>query len=203
MKIKSLGIILAMLILSACSNSKNVSNKATTNKESKYKAQFETDIRTYLEEFNQRNWENVLEYINPKLFSLAPKSTIISTFQQVTDMGMNMHTDFKEVKNISKPISYQDTLYCQVFYRGDITIVLDKELVQQAALLEEEFKSSYGNKSVSYDKNKNTFLIRAERSMMAVSVDDGQTWKYLEFNKKDMKLIELLIPEKIINQMKI
>ncbi len=203
MKLKYIFIIIGLLTLASCTSSKKLSNTESANSTVNYTSQFETDIKNYLDEFNQGNWENVLAYINPRLFTLAPKSAIISTFEEVIDMGMDMKTDFKEVKSISKIVSYQDTLYCQVFYKGDITIVINDELSPQAGLFEEEFKSSYGEKNVTYNSKKNTFLINAERAMMAASADDGKNWKYLEFNKKDIKLIKLLIPEKVIDQMKL
>lgn len=164
------------------------------------KAKFEIDVKKYLEAFNQKNWDLVIKMINPKLYDFITKDQMIESFDQLEEMGMNMHIELKEIAKISKVVTVADSKFCRVYYRGNVTIEISGLMLENKDELEKSFKVSYGSENVKYDSKGKRFIINAEKSMIASSNVGTNEWNYIEYNENQMELLEYMFPAEVMTQ---
>ena len=104
-------LIFAVLIFSA---------SFTFSQNSDLKQTFINDISKYLTDFNDENWQDVVDQIYPKLFEFMSKDQMISTFEQMESMGMELKNDFIEVDNLSAIYRADSNEYCRVYYHATV-----------------------------------------------------------------------------------
>ena len=66
--------------------------------------------------------------------------------------------------------------------------------------LKQNFIPIYGEDNLKYDETTNTFDIKAENSMIAMSKENNSDWKYLEYNKFQIEKVKFLLPEEVFNR---
>ena len=164
------------------------------------KEHFTADISNYLEAFNHRNWDGVVDMVYPKMFDLIPKDQMKQSFNQLEEMGMDMKTEFKEITKISEVIIHENSKFCRVYYHSGITIIISGLMLENKEQLIENFITAYGSDNVNYYENENRFFINAIKSMIAVLNEDSDDWKYIEYNDQQKVFLGQFIPSKVLEQ---
>tara|TARA_Y100000746_G_C15449343_1_gene426407 strand:+ start:45 stop:602 length:558 start_codon:yes stop_codon:yes gene_type:complete len=158
---------------------------------------FMIDLNSYTEAYNQGDWDTVSSMWNPKLFEIAPKEQLIGVFEMMSQMGMNMKINILGIEKISNIIRHEDSDYCRIDYKANTVIELSGDMLAAIEELKQNFIRIHGQDSVKFDEN--TIYINAIQSMIAVKFE--KEWKYSEISKENTQAIEMIIPEKVFNQL--
>lgn len=176
------------------SNSKELNDEDLIKK-------FNADIADYLVAFNNGNYDHVVDMIYPKLFDIVSREQLMQTFTQLEEMGMQMKMDFKGVESISKVIDFDRERFCRVYYSAVLTIDISGPMLENIDQLKQGLVAAYGEEYLTYDETVHRFTISANKSMIAISKNDTDNWKYIEYNEQQEALLTQLIPSEVLDQM--
>ncbi len=187
-------ILLSLLFIVGCSNDKD---PATMSNE-ELKTYFTKDIKGYLVELNNQNWDSSMDYIYPELFKFATKDQMVGALEQMGEVGMKMTINFIGLGEVSEVMTVDDEQFCRIEYQATILMNISDEVLLYADQLETSFESAYGIGTVNYNEDEQVFTIDANRIIIAITEKGTSNWKYLEYNKEQDALLGKLIPEEVI-----
>ena len=171
--------------------------------QSDLKSTFDRDLNNFYDFTNNKEYDKLLDLMNPKLFQLASREQMIQTFESLESMGMNVITGLAVITNISEIINFEEYKYCRVYYEGDMTMQISGQLLSGIDNMKEFVNAEWSPKSVSveFDESTNTFYIkRLQQSMIAAAKAKSNDWRYIEF--KNMQLLQQIIPLEVIEKLK-
>lgn len=151
------------------------------------------------------DFDAILNYSYPKLFELVDRAQMTqvleSNFQNpefsVRFVYPNTAFTYSELKKIN-----QQT-FCVVRYNGAIRMKYGKPLTEQLANgMLTTFKQHMTGKKVSYEKERNSFLIEGESVMIAIADNTTQNkWRFLNYDAGQLDFIDKIITESIRKQL--
>lgn len=151
------------------------------------------------------NFDSLMSYIHPKLFSIAPREQMVqvmkSTFQGDEDIEILL--DSMETGTISKPFLAAGGTYTKIAYSMVIKLRMKKEDPEKPAssMMMTLFQSQYGKENVRYDETTRFYIIRIRTYMVGVKDSESPEWTFLSFKPEDA-ITARLLPKAVIEQLK-
>lgn len=159
----------------------------------------------YFEATKAKDWQKVVDMVYPKLFTLVDKSEMVQMFQDMEGNGMEFQMGEFEIRAISEVASHQGERFALVDYVAVMNIRFTSQADRDPevqALLQVNFEQHYGAENVRYQPEDNSFEIRAEKAMFAISDEGSQAWAFIESDSANEALIGAIIPDEIKEKFK-
>lgn len=173
------------------------------------KAQTDPSLKRRLTEYmaltRSLNFDSLMNYIHPKLFSIAPREQMVavmkSTFQGDEDIEIRL--DSMETGTISKPFIAEGGTYTKIAYSMLIRLRMKEEDPEKQAnsMMMSLFQSQYGKENVRYDAGTRFYMIRIQTFMVGVKDSESPEWTFLNFKPEDA-ITARLLPKAVIEQLK-
>ena len=174
-------------------------------------AQGDTEMKSRLDifmNFNRTlNFEKMMDYIYPKVFTIAPREQLVEIFKSTFAGNDEMTVEMDSLKHgtISPLISVDKGSYHLIDYSMLIRMKIKKEPGEHngtanAAMLE-GLKSHYGEKNVRYDQSSGKYVVTVNTSMVAVKNELSPNWTFLNF-EPEHPLAAQLLDEAVISKLK-
>jgi len=173
-------------------------------------SQTDTSLTRRLKDYTrvcvELNIEEMLEYMHPSLFELAPKDQLIEILKNVYD---NDATKIKiekiENHSISDPFTLKGVKYCKVDYNMEMSLRFkDESKLSDTTLISSmlsTLKSTLIGKDVSYNASTKQFIIKGSDVLIAIK-DPSTTWLFLNYDGTN-ELVKKLFPPEVIEHFKL
>ena len=162
---------------------------------------FQSDFDKYFGYVNNQEWDNLMGMINPNLFKIAPKESIIQMFASLKEMGIEMHISNPKLKTFSDIIEYKGASYTKINYFANITMGLNEDLMANIDVMMEEMYTVYPKEDVTLSMEQNEILIDADAHIVAMSNDGYESWTYFEVDDSKMEILKRLIPPVVLEKL--
>tara|TARA_B100001559_G_C16181189_1_gene475475 strand:+ start:48 stop:404 length:357 start_codon:yes stop_codon:yes gene_type:complete len=106
----------------------------------------------------------------------------------------------QSIEKISEIINYEDSKFSIIYYKVRLKVEISGDMLENIEQLKQNFIPIYGEDNLKYDETTNTFDIKVRNAMIAMSNEKMSDWKYLEYNKQQTELMEVLLPEEVLNR---
>ena len=159
---------------------------------------FQKDIEKYTKAYNSRDWEKVILMIYPKLFDILPKQQMILYFMLSESIGPRTVPEFDRIDSISDIIVSGDEKYCRIFYDGIIRYSITGDLISKNMdQLKKSYLDKYAAKNVQFNERRHLIKIHVDKSMIAISNNNKNDWKYVEYAGNMKEMLLKIIPDEV------
>jgi hypothetical protein len=164
----------------------------------------QSELDKYFQATQKKDWNRVMEMINPKIFSFAPRELMVQLYSQMeSDAGMEMNFTEMEILDIKKGIDWSDTTYVPVDYKMTLLIHLNPSRYQDPEVLKSMsagFELAYAGQDISFDRERMSFTIKVKNTLIASSKLDSGQWYFGEYKPSD-PITKLIFPTEILKKL--
>lgn len=164
----------------------------------------ETELDKYFLATQNKDWNGVMDRINPKIFSFAPRELMVQLYSQMeADAGMEMNFTEMEILDIKKGVEWSDTTYVPVDYKMTLLIHLNPNRYQDPEVLKSMsagFEIAYAGQDITFDQERMSFTIKVKNTLIASSKLDSDQWYFGEYKPTD-PITKLIFPEEILKRL--
>lgn len=165
-------------------------------------------LQEYLNLTKELKFEELMDYIHPALFRIAPKDQLVEVLQQsFENEEFSITVDSIRTKSVSPIFVYQSSFYYKVDYYMEMSFHLkDKSLLSDStffAELEANFRESYPNDKIVFHVKKQTFTLIGDDILIAILDQEKSPWKFLGYDKQEAEAFKTLLPEAVVKQFKL
>lgn len=170
-------------------------------------AQADEGMKARLDTFMKLNqslqFEKLMDYIYPKVFTIAPKEQLVQVFKEsfAGNDDMSMEMDSLRTGTISSQVTIGEGSYYLIRYSMLIRIKITNEKADGSNSMLGLMKSQYGEDNVRHDKATGKFVITVNTSMVAIKDAQSPQWSFLNF-EPDHPLAAQLLDEAVITKLK-
>lgn len=135
-------------------------------------------MAAYLDFTKENDFSGMMDYIYPKLFTLASKEQMIEVFSSLETMGIEMKFDKLHINQLEALHSDKEREYAFGNYDIQIRMILKNEDLHNeltVALMKDELKKESGIESLIYNDSTHTFSLEGRRYIMAIKDPDYGT----------------------------
>jgi len=152
---------------------------------------------------NKQQWDSAFSLVYPKLFSRVPKQDLVDMMQRM-QVGMTLKMNNTHIIASSSPVQDGTESFVKLSYESDIIVTIEKGGIYDSPkaiqAIGDQFKSTYGGRSVVWHEDQKQYSIRATKNMMAVNPGNSD-WKLVEINPEQPELMEFLFSAKILDEL--
>ncbi|HWJ90885.1 MAG TPA: hypothetical protein VNR87_07220 [Flavisolibacter sp.] len=164
-------------------------------------------LQTYKRLTRDLNFEEIMNYTHPKMFTLAPKDEMIKVFRQIYDNDkFKMFIDSTAITSVSPSFKVGVTDYRRVDYAMKLTIQFKDTSATDdpnfVATIIQNLQRGYPDADVTFDQPKKSFIVRASSLLFAIKDTELSQWMFLGYQKND-DMIKLLYPQEVIEHFKL
>ncbi|MEW5676150.1 hypothetical protein ABGT15_07540 [Flavobacterium enshiense] len=151
------------------------------------------------------DFNTILDYTYPKVYDIVDKKTMYETLDktfQNEEFGIrfvypNPKFTFSDIRKID------NQSFCVVSYHGAIRMKFEEKLDDQTSKrMLDAFQISMRGKKVSFEKDRNSFLIEGNNIMIAVTDTLTQNkWKFLNYDPNQIDFLNKIVSETIRKQL--
>jgi hypothetical protein len=167
-------------------------------------SQVESKLERYFQATQNKDWNQVMDMINPRIFNFAPRELMVQLYSQMeSDAGMDMKFTEMEILHIKKGINLRDTTYMPVDYKMTLLIQLHPSRYQNADELQSMlagFELAYAGQEINFDEASKKFTIRVRNTLIASSKLNSDTWFFGEYKPSD-PITKLIFPLEILKKL--
>ena len=157
----------------------------------------------FIDYSNSKQWDKAFDLIYPKLFTRVPKQDMVNMMKQM-EVGMSLQMQNTKITSSSLPVQDGDETFVKLSYVSDMVFTIEKggmyDEPKYIQSIGDQFKSSYGPRSVQWDADAKIYRIHATKDMMAINPGNGD-WKLVEINLEQLELMEFLFSQKIMDEL--
>jgi len=149
-----------------------------------------------LDKTSTADMSGVLDYMHPKIFTMAPREAIEDAMAGTFD-DFNMVTQSMNIVNYSKPVEHEGETYVLFDYISDMDIVFKEHVDEEnLELYSGLFDVTYGEENTTLE-GKTMHVKVKDRSTFAIKYKEDGLWYFLE-NKVDNPMRNMMIPAEVI-----
>lgn len=217
-------LIIAALILTACSGTKKVSQDlsketapATTAEAKSDNSSTESVIEATKSMFQataDKDFDKLLNYMNPNIFEIVSRDMMKMALEKaMNDESMDgMSMKLLDVKEKSEPYVHEGVTYQLMSYSMKMSMDLatfEEEEEEEPAddefnstdFMLDIFKAQYGDDAVQFDEAKNTIHITTEKDIYATNDPAYSGWKFIEKDDSKKAFLKKIIPEPVFKKL--
>ncbi|TDQ18841.1 hypothetical protein DFQ04_0649 [Algoriphagus boseongensis] len=166
--------------------------------------ELETDLNQYFLATQAKDWNKVLDMVNPRIFSIAPKDMMQQMYSQMeSDSGMKFHFSEIKILGYKTELILQDTSYVPVDYSMILNIKLNPEIFktpEHINMLHQGFEKTYAGQEVQFDQENAQFFIGVKNTLVASSAKNSNQWFFSEYKAND-PLLSKILPAEVIDRL--
>ncbi|RXK60001.1 hypothetical protein ESA94_13215 [Lacibacter luteus] len=169
-------------------------------------AAMKSRLDTFLKLNQALDFEKLMDYIYPKVFTVAPREQLIEIFKSTFagDDEVKMEMDSLQYGSISPLVVVNKGSYHLIRYSMLIRMQIKQEASDAAdgnTTMLNVLKSQYGAKNVRYDAASKKFVVNVNTNMVAVKDETSPEWTFLNF-EPDHPLAAQLLDAAVISKLK-
>lgn len=168
---------------------------------------FERRLNDYMRFTRELQFDDIINYTHPKLFTIATKDQLKEFLQgSFENEQMKIEFDSTAIKKVSENFKVENVLYKRVDYWMAVTV----SFKNTAALSDTSFINSmtaalqqgFPEGKIVYNPFRKKFEIQSNGLMIAIKDNDSAPWMFLGYQKNDA-LIKKLYPQQVIDHFKL
>ena len=169
-------------------------------------AQLKQRLNNYMQLNKELDFEKIMDYMHPVLFTVAPKEAMQQTMEQAFNSEeMKISIDSLQVLTIGEDFKQGEAVYKKVDYFMGMSMVFKDNMLEDESFREmitAGMKEAMGNKQVSYDEKKKALIITGNEVMFAIKDNPKTEWLFLGYDKNP-ELIKAIFPKSVIAHYKL
>ncbi len=174
-------------------------------------SQTDTSLNRRLKEYIRLNKElkfvELMEYLHPSLFELAPKEQMIGLFENVYDNAdMKITIEKIEVRTISAPFTLKAVQYYKVDYDMAMQMKFkDENKISDSNTVKtmiSSFQEVLPGKEVSFNASGKYFVIKGSDVLIAIKDNPETQWLFLGYDGNN-EMVKKLFPQELIEHFKL
>lgn len=170
------------------------------------------DLNKRLDEYmrltRELKFEEVMNYMHPKIFDLATKEQLIEVFKQTFESEeISMSFDSTSITGVSDDFVHEKVIYKKIDYLVDMAVLFkdtaslrDENFI---AIMKNAFLAAFPGGTVVYNPVRKSFEIKAPNIMFALKDNALAPWLFLGYEKKNEALGQLLYPKEVLGHFKL
>lgn len=163
-------------------------------------------LNHYMQLNKQLDFEKIMNYMHPVLFTVAPKEAMQQAMEQAFNSEeMQISIDSLQVLTIGEDFKQGEAVYKKVDYFMGMSMVFKDNMLEDEnfrAIITAGMKEAMGNKEVSYDEKKKALMITGNEVMFAIKDNPKTEWLFLGYDKNP-ELIKAIFPKSVIAHYKL
>ena len=164
-------------------------------------------LQAYMKLSKDLDFEGLMNYLHPKLFTIAPKEAMAETLKKAYDNDqMHISIDSMAILNIGEDFTVGAARYKKIDYElslqlrfKDTAITEKREFVNG---LLKNLEGSFPGKKVGYAAAQKAFWVKGPDLLFAIKDSPETSWMFLGYNKNP-QLIQALFPPEVIAHFKL
>lgn len=163
------------------------------------------DYINYTQFILDKKFDQALEYTNPKFFEYYSREEFKDAMESAfntpgLELKLSLPNEFKigEVKNKDK-IDYVKMNVVSLFEMKITEMNFDNQDDANFKYVVSALEEEYGVGNVIFNKETKFFKITDNSEVIASSLDNKKTWKFLVIDSNLKSIIEKIIPQEILN----
>ena len=169
-------------------------------------AQLKQRLNNYMQLNKELDFEKIMDYMHPVLFTVAPKEAMQQAMEQAFNSEeMQISIDSLQVLTIGEDFKQGEAVYKKVDYFMGMSMVFKDNMLEDESFREmitAGMKEAMGNKQVSYDEKKKALMITGNEVMFAIKDNPKTEWLFLGYDKNP-ELIKAIFPKSVIAHYKL
>lgn len=173
-----------------------------------YKQSIRSEFKKYFNTIQNQEFEKSLDYIIPQFFEIISKEDMVDLMKKTfNNPDLEITLSALELKKINEIDEIDNTAYCLFKYSNIMHMTIinmpgqGKPDKSSLDMIKSSFENDFGKDNVSLDYSTNTFEIYVVKQVCAVKEESYENWKFLEIDKKQQALLDMLLPQEIINKL--
>ena len=164
---------------------------------------FKKDIEAQISYTNDRNWDKVMSYSYPEMFSYITKEQMIEFFESADSLGMDIKPSNPTNFTIGDPVEFDGATYYRIDYKNNLTIKLFGKMLNNKKTILDNLYNVYKSRVDEFSLNEetNTIYLTGNKiiSISRKTNPHNDYWKYIEVNESPMlkKLVPILVLRKL------
>lgn len=158
-------------------------------------------VKEYATLIENKDFEQVLEYVSPKIFEVVKKETMLDIFEKTMNAEeFEIVFDSFDVKGISNPFILENDIYYDVETESIMTMkIVSQDLKDNIAVFVTMISAQYGDENVDYNKETDSVTMKKKANMLAIQYQGDKTWYFITVDKGQKTLAKMVIPEQVID----
>jgi len=161
-------------------------------------------LAQYLKALENLNPERIMELTYPKLFLATSRSRFRDyLYTIISSTNLNIKSFKSKITKINKIESFSNGIFCPVTYHSEITITfLNPDAYNDEysiRVLQNILGDKYGRNRISTNHKDRSITIKKYEKLLAIK-EQGETWKFVGYNKEYKKLYPSFLPSDILNK---
>lgn len=171
-------------------------------------AQLNTRLKEYLASSKDLDFNKAMDYMHPKLFTVAPKAQLIEIMDKAfNNPQMKFRFDSMAVVAMSPAYKFETSVYRKIDYHIVMTITLADSInlddkVMAAAMMQ-SFQSGFPNKKITLDTAANSIRVAGREVMFAIKDNGSPVWMFLGYERSNPQLLQILYPRQVRQHFKL
>lgn len=165
-------------------------------------------IQEYLSYTKQLDFDKAMDYMHPKLFTIAPKAQLVQSMEQAFhNEEMKFTFDSMAIVAISPVYKFAKASYHKIDYFMGMTIALgdsiDLSNKEMAAIMLQSFQAGFPKKKITIDAPNNAIKVSGRELMFAIKDAAVEDWMFLGYDRSNPALISKLYPKQVRQYFKV
>ncbi len=195
---KNLFFAFIVLIFCACGSSKKKVADTGNGKETS----LEQRLADFMKVNDEMDFEKVMDYTYPKLFTLAPREQLVKVMKDAfSSEEVKVELDSLRIDTVFAVFKIGDGSYAKVKYSMNMLMTFNND--KDSAATEDggvdyvlmSIAEKYGSENVSKDLKTGVITIRHTSDMVAVKDEYAIEWCFVNLNKEDPMINKLFSKE--------
>ena len=162
---------------------------------------FDRDFNKFFGHMNNEEWDKMMDMTNPQIFNIAPREALINMFKGQKDQGISMSIKDIKINGYSDVIEFQGIYYTKISYEGTQRMELTEAIMSKIDLFKSELYKSYDKDDIKIDLDNNVIQIDATKQIVATSLDEKKSWKYLEIQEGQEQVMLKMLPVEVYDKL--
>lgn len=198
---KKLLFVLSVLIFCACGSSKK--KVASTDGG----ATLEQRLADFMKANDEMNFETVMDYTYPKLFTIAPRKDLLKAMKDAFNTDeVKIELDSLRIDTVFSVFKIGDGSYAKVKY--SMNMLLDFSIAKDSIdtgdkkndFVLQSIAAKYGAENVSKDENTGIIKIRNTSNMVAIKDEYAKEWSFVNLTE-DEPMINKLFSKEVLDKL--
>ena len=193
---KKLVFVLSVLIFCACGSTKKKvpsTNEGTT---------LEQRLADFMKANDKMDFEKVMDYTYPKLFTLAPRTQLVKAMKDAfNNEEVKVELDSLRIDTVFAVFKIGDGSYAKVRYT--MNMLMDFSVAKDSSdsddkksdYILQSITAKYGAENVSADEKTGIIKIRNTSDMVAIKDEYAKEWSFVNLNKEEPMINKLFSKE--------
>ena len=160
-------------------------------------AELSSRLEMFMQYNRDMNFEKMMDYIYPKLFTIAPKEQIKEAMESaLNDDELTIKLDSLKTEKIYPLFASGNNRYAKISY--SMLILMSTKQQKDSTDMSEivpVMQTQYGEENVRFDKKTNTLIIYQKVDMVAIKDELSPEWTFMNLKIGDPLMDSLLDKE--------